>query len=136
MSLQGAIEWIQDQALTLTGVGSAPDNPAESASSSTLFVVTFPASGEIGIDSANMGRDYDDIQVMILTGRNDLNEAMQRLEGFPHNLARLIQANQTMNNNVSTFQNMTYRFTETQWSGVTVVGFILTINRVKTLTTF
>jgi hypothetical protein len=136
MSLQGAVEWVQDQALTISGVGSAPDNPSELAGMSTLFVVTFPVEGEIGSSAANWGRDYDNIQVMILTSRGDLNEAMQRLEGFPHNLARKIQADLTMGTNVSQFENMSYRFTATQWNGVECVGYILTINRVKQLTTF
>ena len=135
MSLQGAIEWIQDQALTISGVGAAPDNLSELAGSSLLFCVVYPASGEITRASANWGRDFDNIQVMILTARQDLSEAMQRLEGFPHNLAHKINADETMGTNVSTFENITYQFTATQWNGVDFSGYVMTINRVKQLTT-
>lgn len=136
MSLQDAIEWVQEQALDITGVGAAPDNPSELAGSSTLFIVTYPASGEISCASSGWGRDFDNIQVLILTGRGDLSEAMQRLEGWPHALARKIQADPTFNTTVATFENITYQFTETKWGGVDVVGYVMTINRVKTLTTF
>ena len=135
-SLQGAIEWVQDQAITLTGVGAAPDNPEELAGMPILFVVAYPASGEIGTAAANWGRDFDNIRVLILTYRNDLGEAMRRLEGFPHSLARKVQADLTFGANVSTFENMTYQFVTMDWNGVPVVGYQLDINRVKTLTTF
>lgn len=136
MSLQGAIEWIQDQALTLSGMGAAPDNLSELAGSSLMFCLVYPASGEITTAAANWGRDFDNIVCLILTGRTDLNEAMQRLEGYPHNLATLIKKDVTLGANVSTFENMTYQFTNTDVNGVACVGYSLTVNRVKTLTTF
>ena len=135
MSLQGAIEWIQDQALTISGVGAAPDNPTELASEVLLWVVTYPSSGEIQTAASGWGRDFDNIKVQILTPRGDLSESMQRLEGYPHNLARLIQADPTMNSNVSTYENMTYQFVTVDWGGLLCIGYEMTINRVKTLTT-
>ena len=135
MSLQGAIEWIQDQALTISGVGSAPDNLSELAGSSLLFVVVYPASGEITRAGAGWGRDFDNIQIMILTPRQDLSESMMRLEGYPHNLAHKINGDETMGANVSTFENITYQFISDQWNGIDVIGYSMTVNRVKTLTT-
>jgi hypothetical protein len=64
-----------------------------------------------------------------------LNEAMMRLEGYPHNLARLIQADVTMSANVNTFENITYQFISIDWGGIACVGYEMTINAVKTLTT-
>lgn len=135
MSLQAAIEWIQDQALTISGVGAAPDNPTDTAFSSKLFVIAYPSGGEISTASAGWGRDFDNITVQILTQRGELKEAMQRLEGFPHNLARKIQADVSLGGNVSTFENMTYQFVTLTFGGVEHVGYVLTLNRVKTLTT-
>jgi hypothetical protein len=135
MSLQGAIEWVQDQALTVSGVGAAPDNPDLLAGSSTLFVIAYPASGEIIIRAAGFGHDLDTIRVLILTYRADLNQAMQRLEGFPHSIARKVQADLTLGGNVATFENMNYQFIVTEWNSIQVVGYQLDINRVKALTT-
>lgn len=136
MSLQGAIEWIQDQALTITGIEAAPDNPTELASWVNVFTVAYPESGEIGTNSANWGRDLDNIRVMILTIRPNLEEAFQRLEGHPHALARKIQADLTLGGNVTTYRDMSYRFVATDWSGVPVIGYYLDVNDVKALTTF
>jgi hypothetical protein len=134
MSLQGAIEWIQTKALTLTNIQAAPDNP-EDVSGLTTWVVTYPSSGTVHGSAYNWGYDLDNITVQILTVRNPLSEAMKRLEGYPHNLARLIQADVTMNGNVTTFENITYQFITLDWSGIQCVGYALTVNNVKTLTT-
>ena len=135
MSLQGAIEWIQDQALTISGVGAAPDNATELASEVLMWVVSFPASGEITTAAYGWGRDFDNIKVQILTQRSDLSEAMKRLEGFPHNLARLIQADTTFGGNAETYESIAYQFVTMDWGGVICIGYEMTINRVKTLTT-
>jgi hypothetical protein len=137
MSLQGAITWITAQALTVTGVGAAPDYPTEGAGGVNLWVIAYPAAGEIGTISAGMGKDLDTIQIQILTYRgNSLKEAMYRLTGFPHAIARKIQADPTMNGNVSTYRDMTYNFVASEWGGVPVVGYALNINQVKTNTTY
>lgn len=136
MSLQGAIEWIQDQALSLTGVGYAPDNLTD-ASSTNIWVMVYPGSGDIVSNSANWGYDLDNIEIRIYTPRGDLGESMYRLEGYPHNLARKIQADRTLGGNVSTYDDrMAYRFFADTWAGVDVIGYQLTINGVKTLTSF
>ena len=136
MSLQGAIEWIQDQALTISGVGAAPDNPTELASEVLLWVTTYPSGGEILAAASGWGYDLDTIKIQILTPRGNLSESMQRLEGFPHNLARLIQADTTMGANVTTYEGtITYQFVTVDWGGIICIGYEMTINRVKTLTT-
>mgnify|MGYP001071418624 CR=1 FL=1 len=135
MSLQGAIEWIQDQALTISGVGAAPDNPTELASEVLLWVTAYPSGGEILAAASGWGYDLDTIKIQILTPRGDLKESMQRLEGFPHNLARLIQADTTLGGNVTTYDSITYEFVPIPWSGLDFIGYRMTINRVKTLTT-
>jgi len=134
MSLQGAVEWIQDQVLSISGIGYAPDNMTD-LNPTNIWVMVYPVSGEIGTDSANWGRDYDDIAILVYTPRADLGESMYRLEGFPHNIARKIQADLTMGGNVATYENMTYIFFTEQFGGVDCIGYRLLVNRVKTLTT-
>ena len=136
MSLQGAIEWIQDQALSISGVGYAPDNLSD-LSPTTLWVMVYPGSGEVRSASAGWGYDLDNIEARIYTIRGDLNEAMQRLEGYPHNLARKIQADLTLGSNVATYDGrIQYQFFADVWNDVPVIGYRLTINGVKSLTTF
>lgn len=136
MTLQAAIEWIQDQSLTLTGVGYAPDNLSD-LNPTNIWIMAYPGSGEIVSNSADWGYDLDTIEIRIYTIRGELNEAMQRLEGFPHNLARKIQADLTMGGAVLTYDGrIIYRFFADTWGDVPVVGYQLTVNGVKTLTTF
>jgi len=134
MSLQGAIEWVMDQALTLTNIQAAPDN-LDDLSGVSMWALAYPSGGTIQGSAYNWGYDLDNITVQILTFRNPLNEAMMRLEGYPHNLARLIQADVTMSANVNTFENITYQFISIDWGGIACVGYEMTINAVKTLTT-
>jgi hypothetical protein len=135
MTLQGAIEWIQDQALTLSGVGYAPDNPTDQ-NPTNIWVMAYPESGEIISAAAGWGYDLNNIAVRIYTGRGDLGESMYRLEGYPHNLARLIQADPTLGGNAATYGDMSYRWFADTWGSVPVIGYQLNVNNVKILTTY
>lgn len=136
MSLQGAIEWIQDQVATVNSTANAPDNPTDLANSTNMWVIVYPQSGELISNSANFGHDLDTVRIDILTPRGELNEAMQRLEGYPHNIARKIQADPTFGGNAQTYAGITYAFLATEWAGVPVVGYALTVTGIKNLSTF
>jgi hypothetical protein len=134
VSLQAAISWVQYQVLTVPGIGAAPDYPTDTAGA-TLWVYAYPAAGEMTSAAANWGKDFDTIQLQILTTRSDLNEAFRRLSGIPQAIARKIQADPSLGGNVSTYESITYTFNVPQWAGENVIGYTLNINRVKTLTT-
>lgn len=137
MTLQGAIEWIQDQVATVNSTANNPDNPADTANSTNMWIIAYPAGGEITSTSDSFGIDLDTIRIQVLTPRGDsLSEAMQHLEGYPHNIARKIQADPTMNGQVETFGGITYTFIAAEWSGVPTVGYSMDITGVKTLTSY
>lgn len=136
MTLQASIEWIMGQARTVNTTAQITDNPSDLANSTSMWIVAYPAAGEFVSRSAGFGYDLDTVRIDIFTARgSDLNETMQRLEGYPHNIAHKIQADPTMGGNCETYGAITYQYAASEWSGVQIVGYVLTVTGIKTLAT-
>jgi len=133
MAIQDAIAWIQGQAATVTGIQQAPTIPNDNAANTT-WCIAYPESGEFSTVAADDGRDFHNVRIEILTYRNDLFQAMRRLSGLPEALAHKIMGDPTMGGTVSTYDTITYQFAASEWAGVPVVGYILTVTRIKLIT--
>lgn len=131
-AIDSAIAWLQTGVSALSGIDHAPPTVSDTASN-RVWVYTYLSGGEYTTVAAGDGRDFHTLRVEIMTYRGNLVDAVKRLQGLPQAVARLVQADPTMGGNVSTYGTMVYNFTAVEWAGQAAVGYIITIDRIKTV---
>lgn len=133
MGLQAAIEWVQDQALSLPGIrqGAAPDYMEEKAAKFP-FWATWAGEGAWNSESEGMTKGLLSIRVELHVERKHLpsavKEAMKYVEAFP----KLILADATLGGTVSTSGEIQFSgLVPLGYAGVETIGFRWTIRDVK-----
>lgn len=129
-SLFGAIQWIQDQMLTVSGIKSAPDYP-----SGGHLPIVIAHLGEGTITGGNpLGASKELVNIVaelhVSIGGGDAG-AFKTLETLHPLIKGKLLADYTLGGNVSTYESITYVTGRGNLEGVDVISRIYTLNNVK-----
>ena len=130
-SLFGAIQWIQDEMLEISGIKSAPDYPQ-----SGLLPIVITHLGEGVMTFGNpLGQSKELVSIVCelhisQSGAGDAG-AFKTLETLHPLIKAKFAADHTLGSNVSTYGNITYVTGRGNLDGVDVISRIYTLNEVK-----
>ena len=130
-SLFGAIQWIQDEMLEISGIKSAPDYPQ-----SGLLPIVITHLGEGVMTFGNpLGQSKELASIVCelhisASGAGD-SGAFKTLETLHPLIKAKFAADYTLGTNVSTYESISYVTGRGNLDGVDVISRIYTLNNVK-----
>lgn len=124
-TLQAAINRIQDLALTMTGIRSAPDY-VPSGKPPLPAVITYPASGTF-TRQADWKQGLADIRSDIIVERTDTARAMTTLTPFVETFANTLWNDITLGSVVAAVTAVRWETFEADYGGVPIIGLRFTI---------
>ena len=130
-SLFGAIQWIQDEMLEISGIKAAPDYPQ---SGLLPIVITHLGEGQI-IPGNPLGACKEMVSIIAelhisQSGAGDAG-AFKTLETLHPLIKAKLIADYTLGSNVSTYESISYVTGRGNLDGVDVISRIYTLNNVK-----
>jgi hypothetical protein len=131
-SLFGAIQWIQDEMLEISGIKAAPDYPSPSA----ILPVVITHLGEGVMTFGNpLGQSKELVSIVCelhisQSGAGDAG-AFKTLETLHPLIKAKFAADHTLGSNVSTYESISYVTGRGNLDGVDVISRIYTLNNVK-----
>lgn len=136
-TVQGAIEAIQDIALTVTGIRSAPDYAPDKLPALPA-VVTYPARGNVTSMGGNSSQDFHTIYCEVHVQRKDLARDIKTLVPFIDSFRNELAGAPTLNDAVTTINYpITYEILEREFGSgnkTLVLRFIVEIKQLNVLT--
>ncbi|MBT7070744.1 MAG: hypothetical protein HN975_07640 [Anaerolineae bacterium] len=130
MTLQAAVEQVQDLMGAVSGVKSAPDYPPENINEYP-FVVAYMGGGEIVFDTPSAYKGLHTIIIELHIARKDLPNDIEIAAPYVDSIPAALMADATLAGTVNLFDNITYEFTEMLWDAVETIGFRFSINGVS-----
>ena len=125
-----------------TNSNQVPVNPPETQSY-TMFAITYPFSGVIDLGPTGTRKSLHSIAVDVLRKRVDLARDIEALKPLidtvPLALIRQVSYDsdsnpgQQFNQSISTFARLSYTWLQTDYAGVSVVGYHFLMEDVKIL---
>jgi hypothetical protein len=128
-TLEEVVAGIQTIALTVTGISQAPAS-VPSNISGLPTVVTYPASGSFGGNSAGWGTELHVIAIDLLVSGADVAQVYKLGLSLLGPLFRALEKDVTLGGNVQTYDNLTYSFDKA------AIVWTIKINGVKLLPTW
>ncbi len=131
-TLQSAIDEIQAQIRTLSGIRAAPDEPPDQISAYP-FVVAYASSGEWRFQTPETKVGLHDIVVELHVARKDLPRDVQNAMSYSDSIpnAIMLALKDGTFSAIETFERITYEFVSLGWGGVDTIGFRFTVVGVK-----
>jgi hypothetical protein len=122
MTIEAAIQDLQDKLLSLSGMKSAPDSPPEGAGAFP-FAVTYERTGTLTLNSYGWSTDIVTLWCEIHVSRAILPRAVEQAMSFRDPLLKLIIADPTLGDTVSTVLELRRVFGRLEWGGIETVGY-------------
>ena len=128
MSLQAAIEAIQDKILAISGIKAASDYPPENVNQFP-FAVTYAASGTFNIATYGRRKGLHTIHCEVHFARANLPTAIELAMPYLESIPNALLADPKLNSTVDTINALRYSFGVLDWGGMKEahIGFRLEI---------
>lgn len=137
MSINAVIDGIQDLVGAVTGIRAAPDEVPEKPSPG-LFAIAYPGNGRLitGDPSGEM-KGLHNITLEVITEAGDKQRAvLERLYPFGTSIPLALAADPTFGSSCDTFGEISYTFGNSPMYGEGWMGWIFTIQDIKTHDTY
>lgn len=131
MSIQDAIDWVQEEIAAITGMGAAPPLPDALAASYSVSSIAYAYRGTLSMDDSTTKRALHTIRIEVTTPMDVLVDAFRRLDtvGLPEAVTDALLADATLGGTVDTYGDITYQFFDSQKQNR--IGYVIYINDVK-----
>lgn len=138
MSVNTALAAIVDVVAAVSGIRQAPLHPTETANVYP-FAISYVINGEAKSGAMGTRKHLANIAVELLTARKDMARDFALISPFIDSVCAALYAEisdngSLFNNTISTFEKVTYDYIDGKdYAGVTVMGYLFTLNNVKIL---
>ena len=129
-TLKGAIEEIQDEVGSVSGIRKAPDQPPEKLTHFP-YAIAYPDTGFVQQQSEGFRTHLHDIVVEIHVARKDLPRDIKAVIGYVETIPAEIWGNLGNYTNIQTIGNISYEFTTFEYAGIETIGWRFTLEGVK-----
>lgn len=134
-AIETAVEEIVNVLRTVSGLRNVPINPPETMSYE-VFAVVYPFSGTFDIGPIGTRKGLHQISVDILTKRIDIAKSIAILKPLLDTvsyalISQVSTGGSIFNNSIDTYSSLTYNWLSTDYAGVPVVGYHMTMIDVK-----